>query len=345
MPGSAGRQRRAVEPQRVPVAAPVVADPLVGVEDHELAPALGQVVAGRQPGLAGPDDHGVDVRRVAVIVSMVDLLLVWIDAREAVGAATSAEPPNLGARGMGISAHRRAARDQVVLVGVRGGSRPRRQSELGEDVADVAGDRPLAQHQLGRDRVVGPAGRDQPQHLELARAQSRRRCRPAADRGPAGPAARGRARRRARRTPRGRRPARAARCRRHRARRRARPTRTRVRAPSYRACKRTPSLARLAQRVQRGPRRRPRRAAPPPARGRHRREQRRADVGGDVGQLVGGGAGRGDVIGGERDLDVRREDPRPVSRSVTSSAALRIAATAASSRPWARRSSASPGCG
>ena len=43
------------------MAAPVVADSLVGVQDHELAPALGQVVAGRESGLAGADDDRLDV--------------------------------------------------------------------------------------------------------------------------------------------------------------------------------------------------------------------------------------------------------------------------------------------
>ena len=49
------------QPQRVPVAAPVVADPLVAVEDEELSVELLEVVAGGEAGLAGPDDQGFDV--------------------------------------------------------------------------------------------------------------------------------------------------------------------------------------------------------------------------------------------------------------------------------------------
>ena len=53
--------RRRVELQRVVVAAPVVADPAVAVDDQHLPPAPGQVVAGGQTRLAGADDQGLDV--------------------------------------------------------------------------------------------------------------------------------------------------------------------------------------------------------------------------------------------------------------------------------------------
>ena len=52
--------------------------------------------------------------------------------------------------------------DQVVLVGIGSGRGPRRQSELGEDVAHVPGHGLLADDELGGDRPVGPAGRQQP---------------------------------------------------------------------------------------------------------------------------------------------------------------------------------------
>jgi hypothetical protein len=45
------------------VAAPVVTDPRVAVENEELPPELLEVVAGGEAGLAGPDDQGLDVLR------------------------------------------------------------------------------------------------------------------------------------------------------------------------------------------------------------------------------------------------------------------------------------------
>src|SRR5687768_7966513 len=58
---------------------------------------------------------------------------------------------------------------KAVLVGVRGGCRPRGHAELAEDVADVAIDGLLAQAQLACDRAVRLAGCDEPEHLQLAR--------------------------------------------------------------------------------------------------------------------------------------------------------------------------------
>ena len=55
---------RAVELERVPAVPPVVADPRIGVEDHEWHASLGEVVAGRQARLSGPDDDRVDLLRV-----------------------------------------------------------------------------------------------------------------------------------------------------------------------------------------------------------------------------------------------------------------------------------------
>jgi hypothetical protein len=57
---------------------------------------------------------------------------------------------------------------QAVLVGVGGGRRPGGQAQLGVDVAEVARHRLLAQDQVGGDRAVGLAGRDQAEHLDVA---------------------------------------------------------------------------------------------------------------------------------------------------------------------------------
>src|SRR5512145_2714034 len=56
---------------------------------------------------------------------------------------------------------------QPVLVGPGGGRGPRRDAELGEDVAQVPGDGLVADEQLGRDLAVGPAPGHEPQHLGL----------------------------------------------------------------------------------------------------------------------------------------------------------------------------------
>ena len=50
-----------VEPEGVPLPAPLVADARAAVEDDERAAAPLQVVAGGQAGLAGADDDGLDV--------------------------------------------------------------------------------------------------------------------------------------------------------------------------------------------------------------------------------------------------------------------------------------------
>src|SRR5919106_735585 len=67
---------------------------------------------------------------------------------------------------------------EAVLVGVRGGLGPRRQSQLGEDVADVSRNRLLADEELGRDRAVGLASGHQREHLAFAPAQPSWPCRP-----------------------------------------------------------------------------------------------------------------------------------------------------------------------
>src|SRR5687768_18368389 len=69
-----------------------------------------------------------------------------------------------GAR-MGISVQTRL--DQTILVGVCGRCGPGGDPELREDVADVASDGFLAQHQIRRDRAVGLASRDEPDDLEF----------------------------------------------------------------------------------------------------------------------------------------------------------------------------------
>ena len=93
--------------------------------------------------------------------------------------------------------------------------------------------------------------------------------------------------------------------------RQARPTRTRTRAASYGAsssCHAVHAWRSVSQRgsgvalgEQHGP------GGP----GRDRLQQRRVELGGDLRQLVGGGAGRADVVGGEHDLDVRGQHPGP----------------------------------
>ena len=60
MPGQPVEPRRAVEPQRVVVAAPVVADPLLLVEDHERPLPLREVMADREACLAPADDNRLD---------------------------------------------------------------------------------------------------------------------------------------------------------------------------------------------------------------------------------------------------------------------------------------------
>jgi hypothetical protein len=49
------------------VDAPVVAHPPAGVEDDELPAVAGEVVAGGQAGLTGPDHHRLDLHRVPVV--------------------------------------------------------------------------------------------------------------------------------------------------------------------------------------------------------------------------------------------------------------------------------------
>ena len=88
--------------------------------------------------------------------------------------------------------------EQVLLVRVRGRRCARGDAELRVDVADMPVDSPFAQDELGCNCPVRPAGRDQAQHLELARTQpvrvsaeprksstsgpGRRRCSPRAPR-------------------------------------------------------------------------------------------------------------------------------------------------------------------
>src|SRR5688572_5224253 len=84
---------------------------------------------------------------------------------------------------MGGSTHRpKAGRsDEAVLVGEGWCRRPRGHAYLAEDIADMTFHRPLAHEQLARDDLVGLAGREQAQHLELpfrktVRERWRRRC-------------------------------------------------------------------------------------------------------------------------------------------------------------------------
>ena len=53
--------RGRVQPQRRPAATPAVSDAHLRIQDHVLAAATSEVVARREPGLAGAHDHGLDV--------------------------------------------------------------------------------------------------------------------------------------------------------------------------------------------------------------------------------------------------------------------------------------------
>src|SRR5262245_54845702 len=61
----------------------------------------------------------------------------------------------------------RAALDQFVLVGVRRCRRSRGEIELDEDVADVPGHGFLADRQLGGDRTIRSAGRNQAEDFDF----------------------------------------------------------------------------------------------------------------------------------------------------------------------------------
>ena len=73
---------------------------------------------------------------------------------------------------MGDFTQRRS--EQSVLVGGGGGRGARGDAELGEDVAHVPVDGALAEHERGGDRLVGLAGGDQAQDLELALGEAMR---------------------------------------------------------------------------------------------------------------------------------------------------------------------------
>src|SRR5262245_34653101 len=88
---------------------------------------------------------------------------------------TSGGPPNFTAAANWV-----VLPNEAVLVRPGSRGRARRHVELHEDVAHVPVDRLLAQEELAGDRLVGLARGDEPQHLELARAEAvsvRRRTR------------------------------------------------------------------------------------------------------------------------------------------------------------------------
>src|SRR5688500_736800 len=64
--------------------------------------------------------------------------------------------------------------DELVLERERRGCRSRTHAQLGEDVLHVAGDRVLADDELGCDLAVRASRRDEPEHLELAVRQAMR---------------------------------------------------------------------------------------------------------------------------------------------------------------------------
>jgi hypothetical protein len=69
----------------------------------------------------------------------------------------------------------RGGSDQFALERERGGRGARRHSDLVEDVLEMATDRVVAEDQRLRDLPVGPAFRDQAEHLDLAGGQPARR--------------------------------------------------------------------------------------------------------------------------------------------------------------------------
>ena len=87
--------RRAVQLQRVPAIAPVVADPGVRIEDHERQAALREVVAGRQAGLARADHDGVDRARSPLSLLIVRSVSGLRSRRRPTGPRPVADP-NLG---------------------------------------------------------------------------------------------------------------------------------------------------------------------------------------------------------------------------------------------------------
>ena len=200
--------------------------------------------------------------------------------------------------------------DEAVLVGEGRRRGAGGHVELREDVADVPVDGPFADRQGLGDRPVGQAGRDEPQDLDLARAQAagRRGSRV----GPGRPARRDPGPRRAARTPRG-------------------PPRSRAAAPS-----RSPSCAAGLRRSGPGPgplrtgRRAPatpptpagaRASAPstspsasrtvPSVRAAIARSKRRIEPAGELAESIGCVARGANVAGGQRDLGGGLEHPRP----------------------------------
>jgi hypothetical protein len=114
LPGQRVVLGRTVEPQRVPAVPPVVADPLVGVEDDERHAALAEVVASGQPRLSRPDDDGVDPlgRCVAHLgppascrssEATSGLPIAGIDRRPPTGTDASGEVPNPTSPAMGTA--------------------------------------------------------------------------------------------------------------------------------------------------------------------------------------------------------------------------------------------------
>jgi hypothetical protein len=67
---------RTVKAERVPALAPVIADPLVSVDDEERNAPLLQVVSRRQARLAAADDQGVDPLGLGSVRSHLTLLRV-----------------------------------------------------------------------------------------------------------------------------------------------------------------------------------------------------------------------------------------------------------------------------
>src|SRR5262245_53321231 len=103
-----------------------------------------------------------------------EIWCAWRTHYDCTALAASVIAPNAAGALDWVVLPSRAAQHSV-LVRPCGRRRSARNTELHEDVADVAVHGPLAQRKRTRDRLVRLARGDVPQHLELARAQSAQR--------------------------------------------------------------------------------------------------------------------------------------------------------------------------
>ena len=313
------RDHPVVPGERGQDAPPVDGSPARPVQQHERRAAPAFQHGGLDPGERHPPAAHRDVGEQAAL-GLCEPHRIELDGHRSLLASGPVSVRRQRGRRIGEITHSRA-RARVgspvrpaALVRARRRRRARGDAELGEDVADVAVDGPVAEHQRRRDRPVRVARRHAPQHL------SSRAVSPSGSRPSAVSARIGRARRPGGRTPRARRRAPAAPPPRRRARgtrrpeqlpRRARP-RTGPRARCQRRCASRRSASAAA-------------ASPPPARasrGRGPRARRAAR------------AGSGAAIA---------SSSAQAARAAASSPAASAISTAAGSRPRAALRIARPG--